>query len=219
MNDNRSYKFSPDSIAKREEYPIIANWIPKGSKVVDLGSGDGSLLALLKQKGVIGEGIEIAASGVQATRRKGIKARQGRIDVNLPYKDKQFDFAICNVTVQMVMYPEVLLLEMKRIAKKQIVTFPNFAFILNRVDLMLAGKMPKTMIPGYKWYSTGHIHQLSLQDYLDFCAEHGLRVLDTHHIGPDVLKFGLINFPRSILKKYPNVFASTAIFLTKGIEK
>lgn len=219
MNDNRSYKFSKDSTANRDEYPIIASWIPKGSRVVDLGCGDGSLLFNLKQKGVSGEGIEIAKSGVVATRKKDLKARYGRIDVALPYKNKEFDFAICNVTVQMVMYPEVLLLEMKRIAKKQIVSFPNFAFLLNRLDLLLAGKMPRTMIPGYKWYSTGHIHQLSLQDYLDFCRENGLKVLDSHHIGPDILKLGFLTIPQAILKRYPNVFASTAIVLTTGAAK
>jgi methionine biosynthesis protein MetW len=212
MNDNRNYKFSPTSFSKRAEYPTIAQWIPRGSKVIDLGCGDGSLLALLKERGVEGEGIEITPSGVAASRRKGVKAKVGRIDASLPYEDRSFDFAICNVTLQMVMYPEVLLAEMKRIAKKQIVSFPNFAFLLNRLELLLGGRMPRTMIPGYTWYSTGHIHQLSITDFQDFCRENSLRIVDQHHIYPERLFF----FPRRIFTRFPNVFASTAIFLTEA---
>jgi len=183
MNDNRKYKFTPESVAHRDEYPIIANLIKKGSKVIDLGCGDGSLLKLLKEtKETKGLGIEISKSGVVSSLAKKIKAVQGRIDVKLPYRDKEFDYAICNVTLQMVMYPEVLLSEMHRISRYQIVTFPNFAFILNRYELLIKGQMPRTMIPGYDWYSTGHIHQLSIKDYRRFCKTNKFTIAREAHI-------------------------------------
>jgi len=211
MNDNRKYKFTPESVARRDEYPIIANLIKKGSKVIDLGCGDGSLLKLLKEtKETKGLGIEISKSGVVSSLAKKIKAVQGRIDVKLPYRDKEFDYAICNVTLQMVMYPEVLLSEMHRISRYQIVTFPNFAFILNRYELLIKGQMPRTMIPGYDWYSTGHIHQLSIKDYRRFCKTNKFTITREAHIFPSRL-FGST---RIVLKSMPNLFASTGIFLT-----
>ena len=111
----------------------------------------------------------------------------------------------------MVMYPEILLTEMHRISKYQIVTFPNFAFVLNRLELLLKGRMPKTMIPGYDWYSTGHIHQLSIHDFQEFCRTNKIKVIQEEHIFPD----SLFGSTKVVLKKYPNLFASTAIFLTK----
>ena len=87
------------------------------------------------------------------------------IDEPLSYADNEFDLSICHITIQMVMYPEVLLKEMKRISKFQIISFPNFAFYKNRMDLLFNGRMPKPMLFGYKWFSTGHIHQFSLKDF------------------------------------------------------
>ncbi len=213
MNDNRNYHFSADSTASRDEYPIIADLIDKPrAKVIDLGSGDGSLLLLLKNsKKVQGEGVEISRSGVKVSLQKGLKVRQGKIDTLLPYKDKQFDYATCNVTLQMVMYPEILLQEMHRISRFQIVTFPNFAFALNRLELLIKGVMPKTMIPSYDWYSTGHIHQLSIQDFRNFCDRNKFKILKESHIFPK----SLFGSTKIVLKNYPNLFASTAVFLTK----
>ena len=212
MNDNRCYKYDLRSSSNRAEYKIIAKWIPKNSHVIDLGCGDGSLLLLLKKNGIIGEGIDVSESAVRATRKKGIKAKQGRIDISLEYKNQEFDYAICNVTLQMVMYPEALLLEMKRIAYKQIISFPNFAFILNRFDLLINGRMPRMMIPGYEWYSTGHIHQLSIGDFEDFCKKNNLKILDQNHIFPERFLF----IPGRLLQVFPNLFASTAVFLLEN---
>lgn len=209
MNDNRQYHFEPNSTANREEYQIITSWIPPGSRVIDLGCGDGSLLALLKTTGIVGEGIEISASGVQATRRKGIKARCGQIDQPLPFQDHSFDYAICNVTIQMVMYPEVLIEEMKRIAHYQIISFPNFAFFPNRLELFFKGRMPKTMLYGYKWYSTGHIHQFSIQDFKEFCRKQRLSVVKTHYRFPNRIWM----IPGQVFKAFPNGWSTVAIYL------
>jgi methionine biosynthesis protein MetW len=120
--------------------------------------------------------------------------------------NKQFDYAICNVTIQMVMYPEVLVSEMKRIAHYQIISFPNFAQLLNRLDLLLRGRMPKPMLFGYDWYNTGHIHQLSVKDFLKLAEKFNLTICEQSHIGIG----GLSGF---IVKGNPNLLSTTAIYL------
>jgi methionine biosynthesis protein MetW len=149
MIDNRKYTYKINSRHDREEFNILERWIKDGSSVLDLGSGDGTLLKTLKdKKHTNGLGIEISPSGIKSAENKGIKTIVGKIDSKLPFNNKEFDYAICNVTLQMVMYPEILLKEMVRVSKKQIITFPNFAYILNRFELLFMGQMPKFMMPG-----------------------------------------------------------------------
>lgn len=213
MNDNRNYTYTSHKVSTREEFKYIIEWIKPKSSVIDLGCGEGSLLLMLNQQRGIkkAHGIEISKSGVLASKRKGFDVWQGRIDVPLSkIRNKSYDFAICNVTLQMVMYPEVLISEMKRISHKQIISFPNFAFILNRIELLLHGRMPETMIPGYKWYSTGHIHQLSILDFVDFCRNNQIEILDQRYILPNRCLF----IPKQILSLFPNLFTITALFLT-----
>lgn len=210
MNDNRNYTYDVNSNIYRREYAIIAKWLPTGSRVIDLGCGEGSLLSFLRKKNISGVGVDVSSSGIQAAKKKNLKAYTARIDIPLKFKDNEFDFAICNVTLQMVMYPEILLLEMRRIANRQIISFPNFAFLLNRMDLLFNGRMPRVMIPGYKWYSTGHIHQLSLADFIKYCEDNKLKILDQYHIYPKQLYI----FPRIIFDIFPNIFATTGLFLT-----
>lgn len=213
MNDNRNYSYSPNAVSVREEFKHIAKWVKSGSSVIDLGCGDGTLLLLLKEKKDIkvADGIELVKSGVIASRNKGFNVWQGRIDTPLKkIKNKAYDYAICNVTLQMVMYPEILISEMKRISSKQIISFPNFAFIINRIELLLKARMPRSMIPGYEWYSTGHIHQLSILDFVDYCKRNDIEILDQDNIYPARCFY----IPKQILSSFPNLFTRTALFLT-----
>lgn len=208
-NDNRNYDYSNTPSEEREEYKLICEMVEPNSKVIDLGCGNGSLLEkLVKEKKVIGEGVELVSSGVDACKKKGLKVIQGRIDERLPFDDNSFDYSICNVTIQMVMYPEVLLSEMKRISKYQIISFPNFAYYKNRLDLLFKGRMPKPMLFGYKWYNTGHIHQLSIKDFYELVNDvMGLRILKVNAL---VSRNRLKNF---LLKFFPNVFQILHVFL------
>lgn len=210
MNDNRKYRYGLDSSGHRKEFKVIYDWIKPNSRVIDLGCGDGSLLALLKHKNVIGEGRDISKSAVAATRKKVIRATVGRIDQKLPYKDRKFDYAVCNVTLQMVMYPEVLLSEMKRISKRQIITFPNFGFLLNRLELLVYGRMPQFMLSGYKWYSTGHIHQLGIPDFIRYCSANHTRIIDHKYMYPRPLTI-IPSILRNIL---PDFCVTIALFQT-----
>src|SRR5262245_47779309 len=160
--DNRAYDYTEHPITDRAEYAVIAEWVPDGSRVLDLGCGNGALLErLATERRIQGVGIEISDSGVAQGLAKGLDVRRCSIDGRLDFPDNSFDVAVCNVTIQMVMYPEVLLREMCRLAPVSIVSFANFAFIRNRLDFLLSGRMPRPMLFGYTWYDTGHIHQLS----------------------------------------------------------
>ena len=203
-SDNRNY-FWNDSTSHREEYEHIERWVPQGARVLDLGCGNGSLLQMLKERKTVSElGIEIAPSGIAVCRQRGLNVRQARIDeplADLP--DDAFDFAICNVTLQMVMYPEVTLREMRRLAHYQIISFPNFAFLLNRLEFAFLGRMPRAMLFGYSWYNTGHIHQLSLKDFIATAGEMGMRVRERALLG----RLG------RLAMLWPNLLTQTAIFL------
>ena len=208
INNNRKYDYTDYKTQYRDEYTVIEGLIKPNSKVIDLGCGNGSLLKLLKDKKNINEyGIELVQSGVNICYEKGLNVHQGAIDSPLAKIDnKQFDYAICNVTIQMVMYPEVLLSEMKRIAHYQIISFPNFAQLRNRLDLLFNGRMPKPMLFGYDWYNTGHIHQLSTRDFLELTEKYNLTVCKQIHIG------GFAGFLRNYK---PNMFSTVSIYMLK----
>jgi methionine biosynthesis protein MetW len=209
LNDNRNYDYSNFPDGDRKEYAVIINYVQPNSRVLDLGCGNGALLARLKkEKNIDCSGLEISESGVEVCRRRGLNVQLGRIDERLPFKDNEFDYAICNVTIQMVMYPEVLLREMKRVSRYQIVSFPNFAFWKNRLDLMFYGRMPKRMLFGYTWYSTGHIHQLSINDFRQLVKDvEGLSIVSTW---VDRSSIAMRNYLNIIL---PNLFQLLAVFL------
>lgn len=171
-NDNRNYDYAGFPEEHRTEYDVICSMIPANAKVLDLGCGNGSLLKLLSEKKNISAcGIELSDSGVEICLKKGLNVSKGRIDESLPHSNKEFDYSICNVTLQMTMFPEKLLSEMSRVSKYQIISFPNFGFYKNRLDMLLFGKMPRPMLFEYKWYSTGHIHQLSISDFEEYISE------------------------------------------------
>ena len=170
----------------RNEYPIIVDWVKERSTVIDLGCGDGSLLTYLDiYKNIIGG--------------TGLDKIDGQyIDVKETYwmfEDNYFDYAICNVTLQMVEHPKVLLDEMFRISKNQIISFPNFAKWQNRLELLFKGRMPQWMLCGYKWYSTGQLHQLSIKDFEEYIKD------------KEIVKKKFL--PNRIL---PNLTAHTAIY-------
>jgi methionine biosynthesis protein MetW len=213
-NDNRRYDYSRQPSFMRDEYGVIVELVDKGSHVIDLGSGNGSLLHLLREKkSITGTGVELSPTGAENCRQKGFETLLGRIDEPLPYRDNEFDYAICNVTLQMVMYPEILLKEMKRIARRQIISFPNFAFYKNRLDLLLHGRMPHPLLFGYFWFSTGHVHQLSLEDFKDLLFQVGGMRIQSIHFTDDR------NPVKGILKKlFPNLLNIIPIILIEKSE-
>lgn len=192
----------------RIDHSIILDLIPAGTKVLDLGCGDGSLLEkLVRRKGVVGRGIEISEEGVRSCIAKGLTVLQGDIDQGLrDYPDDSFDYVVLNQTLQAAKKPDVVLSEMLRVGKKGIVGFPNFAFWKMRLYLLTLGRMPKTRFLPYEWYDTPNIHFCSIRDFTKYCAENGVRIEKTAYLstghGGKVLR-GV----------RPNLFAENAVYL------
>lgn len=208
-NDNRKYDYARFPEEDRPEYERIINMIPAHTKVLDLGCGNGSLLQRLKQqKQAVCSGIELAESGVSISRRKGLEVLQGNIDQPLPFPDNSFDYAICNVTIQMVHFPEVLMKEMKRVARYQIISFPNFGFYKNRIEMFVSGRMPRKMLFGYRWFTTGHIHQLSIADFEELVKKtEGLEIVKSDY---DETGSALKN---KLISLFPNLLSVLPVFL------
>lgn len=209
FNDNRDYDYTAFPEEDRPEYERIIRMVSPGANVVDLGCGNGSLLQKLQtQRQATGRGIELSASGVAICRQKGLEVVQGNIDTTLPFPDNAFDYAICNVTLHMVRFPEVVLHEMKRIARYQIISFPNFGFYKNRFEMLFTGRMPRRMLFGYTWYTTGHIHQLSLKDF---------EALVSHIGGLKIVKLDVeettLPLKNKLIRMNPNLFSVLPVFL------
>lgn len=192
----------------RIDHSVILELIPRGARVLDLGCGDGSLLLkLVRQKGVVGRGIEISEAGVRECIAKGLTVLQGDVDQGLrDYPDASFDYVVLNQTLQAVKKPDVVLSEILRVGRKGVVGFPNFAYWKMRLYLLLRGRMPKTDFLPYEWYDTPNIHFCSILDFIDYCARHRVAVekvvyLSTGHGG------------RVLHGIRANLFAENAVYL------
>jgi methionine biosynthesis protein MetW len=162
----------------RVDYEIITDLIEKGSRVIDLGCGDGELLEMLiSRKQVTGQGIEIDEANIAKCIARGINVIHANLDEGLAdYQNGAFDYVVLNQTLQVVTKPEYVILEMVRVGKKAIVGFPNFAHIGIRLQLLFKGVMPKTNALPFEWYNTPNIHLLTIRDFERFCREKNLEI-------------------------------------------
>ena len=168
---------SADKVWNRSRYKIIKEWVKEGSKVLDLGCGEGSLGAvLIKEKQCKVYGIEIDEKGVEQAIKKGVKAVVGDLDMGLNFPDNSFDYVVLNETLYMVYNPRRVLEEALRVGKEVIVSFPNFAFWYARLELLFRGVFPKSVLYGYDWYNTRQIHMFSYKDFTNLVAKLNARV-------------------------------------------
>ncbi len=165
--------------ATRPDFAAIAAWIPVGASVLDLGCGDGSLLRYLKDtRRVRGYGVEIADDNIVACIENGVNVIQGDLDSGLSgFETGAFDYVILSQTLQAVRHTEALVMEILRVGREGIVSFPNFGHWRNRLDI-LNGKMPVSEALPYQWYDTPNVHLCTLRDFEAFCAAHRLQILE-----------------------------------------
>src|SRR6188508_1774944 len=162
----------------RVDLLLVADMVAPGSKVLDIGAGDGELLRILgEQRGVDGRGIELSREGVNECVAKGLAVIQGDADTDLrDYPDDAFDYVILSQTLQATREPREVLRQMLRVGKRAIVSFPNFAHWQVRLRLVFGGRMPETPSLPFKWYDTPNIHLCSIDDFRGLCRDMGVRI-------------------------------------------
>ena len=161
----------------RRDLAIIAGAVPAGARVLDIGCGDGALMAVMRDGGHDVRGLEIDPANVSAAVARGLSVVQGDADADLAYyTDDAFDYAVLSQTLQTTRVPDRVLAEMLRIAPRAFVSFPNFAYWRVRWSLMWGGRMPVTPALPVSWYATPNIHQLTVDDFRAFAGERGLAV-------------------------------------------
>ncbi len=180
----------------------IARLVPKGAHVLDLGCGDGALLALLqRERGCSGYGVELDDANVQACVKRGVNVLQLNLDEGLTmFADQSFDVVLQIDTLQHLRNAETMLRETARVGRMGVVAFPNFAHWPNRLSV-LRGRMPVTRRLPYQWYDTPNIRVGTHADFAELARKNALRVLDA---------FGLQEGRE--VRWLPNLRAGTAVF-------
>jgi len=189
------------------EHKIILDWVSTEASVLDLGCGDGELLALLiKKKQVHAQGIELSEAAIQRCVAEGLSVFQQDIDTGLSeYADNSFDYVILNQTLQQVKKPEFALKEALRVGKRVIVGFPNFVNISARLQI-LKGRVPVTKALPYEWYDTPNLHFLAIADFKDYCKKRNIHIENSAFIRKN-----------GTVKLFPNLFAEIGLFLLNAI--
>jgi methionine biosynthesis protein MetW len=162
----------------RPDLAVIAANVAHGARVLDVGCGDGALMAALRDTaGVDARGLEIDAGNVAAAVARGLSVVQGDADIDLAdYPDGAFDYAILSQTLQTARRPDAVLDELLRIGRRAFVSFPNFAHWRVRASLLWGGRMPVTRLLPEQWYDTPNIHHVTIDDFRAFVKARGLSV-------------------------------------------
>jgi len=186
------------------DHQIIANIINERAHVLDLGCGNGELLAFLMQKkNALVQGIELDENPMQECVERGLTVLQGDIESGLvDYPDKSFDFVILNQIMQQIKKADFVIQESLRVGKRVIVGFPNFAHVKARFTLVFRGKTPINEALPYYWFETPNIRFLTISDFIDYCGKKEIKIEQQYYLG----KSRQVHF-------MPNLFAQNALFV------
>ena len=189
----------------RPDFAAIAAWIPNGARVLDLGCGDGSLLRYLQGSNrVAGYGVEIVDANIVACIKNQVNVIQGDLESGLSgFENNSFDYVILSQTLQATRHTEPLMREMLRVGREGIVSFPNFGYWRNRMDI-LQGRMPVSKELPYQWYDTPNIHLCTLNDFEALCRSNSMHILDRRVMTGD-----------RVISVLPNLLGSTAVYRFK----
>ncbi|WP_457310030.1 methionine biosynthesis protein MetW [Sphingomonas sp. UYAg733] len=173
----------------RPDLAIIAEHVAQGARVLDVGCGDGALMAALRDtRGVDARGLEIVPGNVAAAVSRGLSVIQGDADIDLAdYPDASFDYAVLSQTLQTAKRPDVVLDHLLRIGRQAFVSFPNFAHWRVRTSLMWGGRMPVTRLLPEQWFDTPNIHHVTIDDFRGFLKERGITVENAWFLSGDKL--------------------------------
>jgi len=198
--------------ALRPDLAAIAEMIPKGARVLDVGCGDGALLEVLSTtKGVDGRGIELSQQNVNACVARGLPVMQGDADTDLgEYPSGAFDVAILSQTIQATRNPKEVLGHLLRIGRRTVISLPNFGHWRVRASLAVHGRMPRTRALTFHWYDTPNIHLCTIADFVELAREMGAKI-------ESALALDDNGRTRSMRAESwgPNILADGAIFLLK----
>lgn len=173
-------------MALRPDLAIIADAVPSSARVLDVGCGDGELMAALRAKGVDARGLEIDPANVTAAIARGQSVVQGDANRDLAeYPEDAFDYAILSQTLQTTERPDLVVGELLRIAPRAFVSFPNFAHWRVRLALLWGGRMPVTRSIPIAWYETPNIHHVTVSDFRDLIRAKGIQVERVWHLSGD----------------------------------
>jgi methionine biosynthesis protein MetW len=192
------------AINKNEIYKWILRQSPEGGKVLDIGCGDGELLALLVEKhGVRGTGIEISEKCVIQAVQRGLSVHHGNVEEGLDhYGDGTFDMVILSLIIQESKNPLEIINEALRVGKKVVIVFPNFGYWSIRWQLAICGRAPETPSLPYSWYDSPNRHFFTVADWEAFCKEEGWRCLKREFLSGG-----------KIIRLLPNLRAEVAMYL------